>query len=115
VQFVIKRDGVDRFQFAAMQTQTGRKLLASHGVDPDDPATFLVIREGEALTDTDALISVLQSLHIGWRGIAFVLKLIPRAWRNAMYRFIARNRYRLFGRRDVCYVPSPEDRARFLQ
>lgn len=114
VGFVLKRDRRANFKFAAMQTPTGRALLAAHGVDPDAPSTFLVIDDG-AHTDTDALIRVLLNFNMGWRFIASLLRIVPHGIRDAAYRLLARNRYRLFGRRVSCYVPPMSLQERFLK
>ena len=115
VGFVIKRDRVREFQFAAMQTESGRALLAQHGIDPDDPVTFLVIDAGVAHTDTDAVLRVIGRFGIAWQLFASVIRVIPRSLRNVLYRWIARNRYRLFGRRDTCVIAPSSEADRFLK
>jgi predicted DCC family thiol-disulfide oxidoreductase YuxK len=114
VNFVLRRDHARQFKFAAMQTATGRALLSQHGIDPDDPVTFLVVDNNVPYTDTDALIRVLDNFDAGWRGLSIGLRCVPRVIRNAFYRYIARNRYRLFGRREACYLPRPDEAIRFL-
>ena len=91
----------------------GRDLLARHGLDPDDPLSFLLVEDGRAWTDTDAIIRVVGGLGGGWRAIR-ALKLLPGAVRDALYRFLARHRYRLSGRREACMLPAPEHAHRFL-
>jgi predicted DCC family thiol-disulfide oxidoreductase YuxK len=115
VGFVIKRDRAREFRFAAMQTDTGRALLTQHGVDPDDPVTFLLIDAGIAYTDTDAALRVVDSFGFVWRLFSSVVRVIPRSLRNALYRWIARNRYRIFGRRDACLIPPADMADRFLR
>jgi predicted DCC family thiol-disulfide oxidoreductase YuxK len=115
VGFVLRRDRVGRYQFAAMQTQTGRRLLVEHGVDPDDPVSFLLLEQGVGYRDSDAVIRVLRSLGGGWRTAAGLAALTPRVLRDACYRWIARRRYRLFGQRETCVVPTPDIADRFLQ
>lgn len=114
VRFVLTHDRRGEFKLAAMQTPVGRALLERHGIDPDDPATFLVIDQGVAHTDTDALVVALRRFGGVWRVAASMLRIVPRALRNRLYRYIARNRYRIFGRRDVCMLPAPEHAHRFL-
>jgi predicted DCC family thiol-disulfide oxidoreductase YuxK len=93
------------FSLIPMQSSLGKLLLASHGIDPLDPATFLVVDRGRVLTESDAAIHVIAVLGGPWRAILLV-RLIPKPWRDACYRFVARNRYRWFGRRAVCYLPD---------
>jgi predicted DCC family thiol-disulfide oxidoreductase YuxK len=114
VGFVLKRDHRNEYCFAAMQTETGRALLIQQGINPDDPVTFLLIDNGQPFTDTDAVLRIVAPFGIHWRIFAAIMRCIPRFIRNALYRWIARNRYRLFGRRDSCFVPMPEQRARFF-
>ena len=113
VDFLLARDRRQRYRFAAMQSPAGRRLLAAHGLDPDDPASFLLLDGQGAQTDTDAIARVLSGLGGGWR-VAALGRLLPRAIRDRLYRIVARNRYRLFGRRDACRVPDPSQRHRFI-
>ena len=113
VDFLLARDRHQRYRFAAMQSPAGRRLLAAHGLDPDDPASFLLLDGQGAQTDTDAIARVLSGLGGGWR-VAALGRLLPRAIRDRLYRVVARNRYRLFGRRDACRMPDPSQRHRFI-
>jgi predicted DCC family thiol-disulfide oxidoreductase YuxK len=115
VSFVLRHDRQGEFKLAAMQSSAGRALLANHGIDPDDPVTFLVLDGNAALTDTDALISVLARFGFVWRSTARLLGWVPRRLRDRFYRYVARNRYRLFGRRDVCLMPASEYSDRFIK
>lgn len=112
VRFLLKRDHRQRYRFVAMQTDAGRALLAAHGLDPDDPASFLLVENGRAWTDTDAIVRVLGDLGGPWRGAA-AMRLLPKWLRDRLYRRVARNRYRWFGT-TVCHVPTEAQRARFL-
>lgn len=114
VGFVLKHDRRGLYQFAAMQTPTGRELLVKHGIDPNDPSSFLLFEQGRGYTDTDAIVRVLRSFGGVWMIAAAALTLVPRFVRDPMYRWIARNRYRLFGRDDVCIVPGAHSADRFL-
>jgi len=113
VQFLLKRDRARRYAFAPMQGAAGQRLMREHGLDPADPSSFLLLRDGRAQTDSGAVISVVTGLGGAWR-IAGVLRLVPGVLRDPVYRWIARNRFRLLGRRSACYLPAPRDAARFL-
>jgi predicted DCC family thiol-disulfide oxidoreductase YuxK len=115
VSFVLRHDRRRLYQFAAMQTSTGRALLIEHGIDPDDPSSFLLLEEGRSYTDTDAIVRVLRSFGGRWKIVSALLAAVPRFVRNPMYRWTARNRYRLFGKHDVCIVPSAHSADRFLR
>ncbi len=93
------------FRLVPMQSHPGRGLLVQHGYDPDDPLTFLVLDGGQCLTQSDAWIHLIVAAGGGWR-LMHAARIIPRAWRDSVYRLIARNRYRWFGRRQVCYRPQ---------
>ena len=112
VRFLLKHDRVGRYRFAAMQADAGRALLARHGLDPDDPASFLLVDGTQAWTDSDAIQRVLTGLGGAWR-LAGMIAWVPRFVRDPLYRWIARHRYRLFGTTE-CRVPTDEERARFL-
>lgn len=113
VDFLLRRDRAGRYLFAAMQGAAGRALLAKHGLDPDDPASFLLIEGGVAYRDLDGIRRVLAGLGGAWR-VAQLLRWLPRAIGDPLYRMVARNRYRWFGRHAACRVPTPAEAARFL-
>lgn len=114
VSFVLKHDRQRLYRFAAMQTATGRELLLDHGLDPNDPKSFLLLEDGRGYMDTDALIRVLKSFGGRWRFVAALIRVMPRFLRDAFYRMIARNRYQLFGRHEACIVPNAQIADRFL-
>ncbi|WP_416056695.1 thiol-disulfide oxidoreductase DCC family protein [Stenotrophomonas maltophilia] len=113
VRFLLRFDRHGRYRFAAMQGTQGSALLRAHGLDPNDPLSFLLVDEQGACTDTDAILRVLTGLGGAWR-LAGLLRLVPRGARDVAYRALARNRYRWFGRHDACYLPNPDQAARFL-
>ena len=115
VGFVLRRDRRGQYKFAAMQTPSGRNLLVAHGLDPDDPLSFLLLEGGAGYTDTDAIVRILRSFGSGWRVAAVLLSIVPRFIRNPLYRWVARRRYRLFGRRETCVVPTADSADRFLR
>lgn len=113
VRFLLKHDRSGRIRFAAMQGAHGRALLQRHGLDPDDPLSFLWVDGGSAYRNSDAIVRLLSSLGGAWR-LADGMRVVPRGLRDAAYRVIARNRYRWFGRHETCLVPDAALRQRFL-
>ncbi|WP_369944668.1 thiol-disulfide oxidoreductase DCC family protein [Xanthomonas medicagonis] len=114
VRFLLRFDRRGRYRFASVQSASGRALLQANGVDPDDPLSFLLLTPQRAWTDSDAAIGVIAGLGGAWRVVA-LLRLVPRRWRDAAYRVLARNRYRWFGTSSQCFLPDPEQRSRFLE
>lgn len=112
-QFILRRDRQNRFKLASMQGEVGAELFRRHGIDPTDPSTILVVDGDRVLRDSDAVLAIYAGLGWPWRAAGW-LRLVPRALRDPPYRLVARNRYRLFGRRETCWVPSPADRDRVL-
>jgi predicted DCC family thiol-disulfide oxidoreductase YuxK len=104
VRFLARHRIEPPFELIAMQSAKGRTLLSDFGIDPEDPATFLVLDQGQSLTQSEASIHVIAALGGVWR-LALVAQVIPRRWRDSAYRLLARNRYRWFGRRRTCYLP----------
>jgi predicted DCC family thiol-disulfide oxidoreductase YuxK len=112
VCFILKHDAERRLLFAPSQSDLGRDLLKRHGIDPADAKTFLLIKGGSAYTRADAALEVAKDLG-RWRWLR-VFRIVPRRLRDWAYDLLARNRYRWFGKRDVCFVPTEAQRARFL-
>ena len=113
VRFLLRFDRAGRYRFAAMQGANGRQLFAAHGLDPDDPLSFLLVENGKAYTDTDAIMRVLAGLGGIWK-LAMLARVLPGPLRDHAYRWLARNRYRWFGRHEACYLPTPAQAARFM-
>jgi predicted DCC family thiol-disulfide oxidoreductase YuxK len=114
-RFVLRFDRQAHFHLAAMQTEIGRQLMLAHGLDPDNPASFVVVDNGHALRDSAALLHVLRHCGWFWRGIGGLLRVVPRSWRDAGYRLIANKRYQWFGQHAVCIIPDMRQQQRFLR
>ncbi len=112
-QFVLKFDRKGYFRLAAMQGDTGAQLMRRAGLDPADPMSLVVFDQGRLLLDSDAVIRIYEAMGWPWRA-AVLARVIPRALRDPIYLFVARNRYRIFGKREQCWVPTPEQAKRIL-
>jgi len=112
VKYVIARDPEMRFRFLTIQSDSGQALAREAGISPDVPETNAVVFKGRFWFKSDAVLTVLSQLP----GTHWVraLKIVPRWLRDPAYDLIAQNRYRLFGRSEVCLVPTADDRARFV-
>ena len=114
VDFLLRHDRSGRYRLAAMQGNHGQRLLQTNGLSADDPSSFLLVQDGLGFTDTEALIRVLIGLGRGWQIIAWTIRAVPSFVRNPAYRWVARHRYRLFGRRPQCRMPDAAHADRFL-
>ena len=117
-QFVLARDARGVFDFASLQSATGHRILERFGKNAADLDTFYVVENYQSaapslLSKSSAALVVLRTIGGAWRWLA-VLGVLPAALRNAGYDFVARRRYRLFGRSETCMLPAPEHRQRFI-
>ena len=112
-QFVLRHDKAGHFRLASMQGPIGTALYRKHGLDPKDPVSMLVVEGDRMRRDSDAVLSIYEGLGLPWRLLA-ILRIIPAFLRDPMYRLVARNRYRLFGRRATCWVAPAEYKSRIL-
>lgn len=101
------------FQFAAMQGVTGQHLLHEFGQNTHAPDSFLLVQDHHCLTMSDAVLAIAAQLQ-GWPGHLVMLRVLPEKIRNQLYRWVARHRYRLFGRQQQCRVPDADVSHRFL-
>ena len=112
-RFILKHDRRRRFRLASMQSEAGAALYRRFGIDPADPESLILVEGGRALRDSDAVLAIWSGLGWPWRAAA-VARIVPARFRDPLYRWVARNRYRLFGRRETCWLPGPELADRFL-
>jgi predicted DCC family thiol-disulfide oxidoreductase YuxK len=112
VQFVIKNDPKARFRFAALQSPAAEQALAAAGFEGPRPDSMMLVDRGRVYTRSAAALAIARGLRFPWPLLA-VFWIVPSPLRDLVYRWIARHRYRWFGKRDECWVPTPELRARF--
>jgi predicted DCC family thiol-disulfide oxidoreductase YuxK len=113
VHFLLRHDQKRVFQFASMQGATGSALLAKAGLSTGNLQTLLLVDGERVWQNTAATLRIAHGLGWPWR-IAWLLWLVPAPLRDALYRAIARHRYRLFGSSDTCLIPPQDHAARFL-
>ncbi len=113
VQFIIKRDKKKAIHFAALQSETGQKMLADFGVQNQNLNTVIFIDQGNVFTHSDVALEVGKKLGNGWQFF-YILKFIPKSFRDVIYNYIARNRYKWFGKKESCMIPTPDIKSRFI-
>ncbi|MCB0608931.1 MAG: thiol-disulfide oxidoreductase DCC family protein [Lewinellaceae bacterium] len=113
VQFVIKRDKKAVFRFAALQSDLGKELSATAGLPAHSMDTVVLYENNRFYTHSDVGLRVARRLNGLW-PLAYALVIIPKFIRDGIYNWVAKNRYRWFGKRESCMVPTPELRSRFL-
>jgi len=113
VQLIIRRDPEARFRFASLQSEVGQRYLEELQVDRDAVDSVILVEGGRWYKESDAALRIARLLGGPWKAMG-ILRLLPRPLRDRLYRFIARHRYRWFGKRESCWLPTPELRERFL-
>jgi|SRR5580698_4462228 predicted DCC family thiol-disulfide oxidoreductase YuxK len=113
IVFVLKRDVEKRFRVTQIQSPYGTRLAQAFSIDPNDPDTNAVIHGGKAWMRSDGALTVLSNLP-GWRWTR-ILFAVPKPLRDAVYDVVARNRYRIFGKYDACFVPDAEMKGRVME
>ena len=113
VVFIIERDPRARFRFGALQSEATAALLAATGVRDALPDSMVLVEKGRLSVRSQAALRIARGLRFPW-WLLSVFVLLPRRLRDGMYDIVARHRYRWFGKRDACMVPTPELEKRFL-
>ena len=112
VQLIIRHDPSAQIHFAAQQSEAGKKLIKDLAIK-ESSNSVLFVKDGLVYYQSDAVIEIAKLLT-GWPSIFKYGIIVPRFLRNAIYKFIAANRYAIFGKQDQCMVPKEEDKKRFL-
>ena len=113
VQFVIKHDPAGKFLFASLQSAAGQKLLQQFNIPSDNFSSFVLLQSGNVFIQSTGALKVAKQLNGGWK-LLYGFIIIPSFIRNAVYRLIATNRYKWFGKREICMIPTPALQNRFL-
>ncbi len=113
INFVLKQDKKGIFKFAPLQSEAGQRLLQHYNLSMKEFDSFILIDKGKVYKKSAASLRVMNKLPWYWKE-AQILRMIPTAFRDAIYDFIAKNRYKWFGKKEQCMVPTPELRSRFL-
>jgi predicted DCC family thiol-disulfide oxidoreductase YuxK len=113
VELVLRFDRAHRFRLLPAQSALGRALYVHYGLDAENYETNLLLIDGKALIKSEGSIRLAMGLGLPW-SITGILRILPRRFADRLYEWLARNRFRLFGRRQSCYLPRTMDRDRFI-
>jgi predicted DCC family thiol-disulfide oxidoreductase YuxK len=113
VQFIIKKDKKKIFRFASLQGETGQALLQKFKLPTDNFNSFILVEEDTIYTKSTGALRMLKKLGGAW-SLLYGFILVPAFIRNAVYNWVASNRYKWFGKQESCMIPTPELRSRFL-
>ncbi len=114
VNFIIRRDPEQRFKFAALQSEFASERLPTYDLSTDKIDTIILLEDGQAFGHSNAALRIAKQLSGGWSFIYFAI-IIPAPIRDFIYKQIANNRYRVFGKNEQCMIPTAEIRQRFIE
>jgi len=113
VQFIIKRDKKNKFLFASLQSGSASELLKKLNYAESDFNSFILIDKNKIYTHSSAVLRVLKYLSSAW-SILYLFVIVPKFIRDGIYNFIAKHRYKWFGKKEECWIPTPELKEKFL-
>ncbi len=113
VQFIIKHDPEKKFLFTSLQSEAGQQLLKQYKLPSENFNSFLLLQDDKVFSKSTAALKVASQLKSAWK-LLYIFIIVPKFVRDAVYSYIATNRYKWFGKKDDCMIPTPELQARFL-
>ena len=113
VNFIIKNDKTDHFRFLPIQSERGKKIVTEYNLDPENLQTVILLEQGRIYTRSTAALRIARKLSGGWK-LMYGFVIVPSVVRDFFYNIIARNRYKWWGQRDSCMIPTPEVKRKFL-
>jgi len=113
VQFIVKHDRQARFKFVSAQSERGKILQQRHGVDTLQDGTVILLKGDQVYVKSDAAVEIAKDLDGLWRYL-YYFKFILKPARDCIYSIISKNRYRLFGKKNACFLPDNNIKGRFL-
>lgn len=113
VNFIIKHDINNRFKFTPQQSKIGKKILLAKGFNPLDSSTIVLVAGDKLFTKSDAIIEIGKQLS-GWPKTVIILKIVPKLIRDYAYSIISKYRYTIFGKKQVCMIPTSNYKDKFI-
>lgn len=114
VDFIIKRDKKKIFKFAALQSESAKKLFGQISTNNISNESVVLFIDNQIFFKSTAAIKIVQLIGLPWK-IFYLFSFVPKGLRDLIYDYVASNRFKIFGKRDFCRIPSDEDRGRFLK
>lgn len=114
VQYIIKHDTKDEYRFAALQSEIGKKMIAERHIDTALLDSILLIEPGVAYYAKSTAALMIGKSFGGFWSLLAIFEWIPENFRNSVYDYIAKNRYKWYGKKDACMIPTPELKVKFL-
>jgi predicted DCC family thiol-disulfide oxidoreductase YuxK len=114
VQFIIKKDKRKKFMFGSLQSRFGQEVLRKNKLSPSDFNSFILMVDGKLYTHSTGVLRTMKLLGGGWK-LLYGLTIVPRFLRDRIYNWIASNRYRWFGKKEECWLPTEELKSRFIE
>lgn len=113
VQFTIERDSKNMFRFASLQSEYAKENLMPFNIVPENLDSFILLENGKVYVRSTAALRVARKLNGLW-PLLYAFIIVPRFIRDAVYNFIAKNRYKWYGKQESCWIPTPELKEKFL-
>ena len=113
IKFALKRDGKGKLKFGSLQGETAQRLFPQYGIDPSVITSVIFLEDGLAYHESTAALKICRHLDGGWK-LLYALIIVPTFIRDGIYKWIAKNRYKWFGKQESCMLPTAEQRARFV-
>jgi len=113
VNFIIKRDTNFHFLFTPNQSTQAEELLKKYGLSDISLSTIILIKNDKYYVKSDAILEIIKELS-GYWYLFGIFKVLPKSFRDFIYNFISKNRYKLFGKKEFCMMPSKEIKERFI-
>ena len=113
VQFIISHDNKNTFMFASLQSEVGQKLLAQYNFPLDELNSFILVENNKAYSRSTGALKVVRKLKGLWPAL-YGFMIVPKFIRDGVYNWVGKNRYKWFGKKEACMIPTPELKARFL-
>jgi predicted DCC family thiol-disulfide oxidoreductase YuxK len=114
VNFILERDYKNQFKFSALQSLKGKELLEKFNLPADKFDSIILISNNKIFKKSEAAFKIAECLGGGWLRIFLLFKLLPASFNDFVYDLIANNRYKLFGKKDICRIPTSSEKGRFL-